>query len=102
VDFKLVWTPLARDDLRAIVTYIARDNPEAARRVGEQILKCVETLSSMPDMGRMLPERQDPAIREIVRGNYRIVYRLRRDIRCIELWRIWHGARGEPRLPNPG
>jgi plasmid stabilization system protein ParE len=102
VDFKLVWTPLARDDLRAIVAYIARDNPRAARGVGEQILKCVEALSSMPEMGRMLPERQDPDIREIVRGNYRIVYRLRRNTKSVEVWRIWHGARGELRLPDPG
>jgi toxin ParE1/3/4 len=102
MEVKLVWTPLARDDLRAIVTYIARDNPQAARGVGEQILKCVEALSVMPEMGRMLPERQDPDSREIVRGNYRIVYRFRRKTKCVEVWRIWHGARGEPRLPDPG
>ena len=34
MDFKLVWTPLARDDLREIVSYIARDSPAAALRVG--------------------------------------------------------------------
>jgi addiction module RelE/StbE family toxin len=96
VDFKLVWTPLARDDLREIVRYIARDNPAAALRVGERILNSVEPLKKMPQMGRKVPERQDETIREIIRGNYRIIYRVRKDQQAIEIWRIWHGARGTP------
>jgi plasmid stabilization system protein ParE len=102
VGFKVVWTPLARDDLREIVTYIARDNPEAALRVGEGILGSVEPLGAMPGMGRMVPERRDERIREIVRGNYRIVYRVREDSRTVEIWRVWHGARGTPQLPKSG
>ena len=58
MDFKLVWTPLARDDLREIVSYIARDDPAAARRVGERILGSVEPLTTMPQMGRKVPERE--------------------------------------------
>lgn len=98
--FKLVWTPLARDDLREIVSYIARDNPAAALRVGERILASVEPLQNMPQMGRMVPERHDEAIREIIRGSYRIIYRLRKDKQMIEIWRIWHGARGTPELTS--
>ena len=102
MDFKLVWTPLARDDLREIVSYIARDNPAAALRVGERILSSVEPLKSMPQMGRKVPEREDETIREIVRGNYRIIYKIRGERRAIEIWRIWHGARGAPELVAPG
>jgi len=51
VGFKLVWTPLARDDLRRIVRYVARANPAAATRVGEGILSSVEPLQSMPRWG---------------------------------------------------
>lgn len=102
MDFKVVWTPLARDDLHEVVSYIARDNAAAAFRVGEQILSSVETLESMPKMGRMVPERDDETIREIMRGNYRVVYRVREDRRTVEVWRIWHGARGTPRLPRSG
>ena len=102
MDFKLVWTPLARDDLRRIVSYVARDNPGAATRVGEGILSSVEPLQSMPRMGRMVPERQDETIRETIRGNYRIIYRLREEGNVIEIWRVWHGARGTPALLNLG
>lgn len=98
MDFKIVWTPLARVDLRKIVSYIARDNPEAARRVGERILAAVEVLRSMPELGRVVPERQSPDIREIIQGYYRIVYRVREERRVVVVWRIWHGARGTPHL----
>ncbi|MCP5516861.1 MAG: type II toxin-antitoxin system RelE/ParE family toxin [Verrucomicrobiales bacterium] len=101
MDFKIVWTPLARADLREIVSYIARDNPEAARRVGQRILAAVEVLCSMPELGRVVPERRGPHIREVIRGNYRIVYRVRKERRVVEVWRIWHGARGTPRLVDP-
>jgi plasmid stabilization system protein ParE len=93
---------LAREDLRDIVRYISRENAEGARRVGERILAAVEVLERMPELGRMVPERQDPQIREIIRGNYRIVYRVREGPPRIEIWRIWHGARGTPQLETPG
>ena len=98
MDFKIVWTPLARADLREIVEYIARDDSDAAQRVGERILESVEILRDMPELGRMVPERRNPTIREIIRGSYRIVYRVREALRTIEVWRIWHGARGTPQL----
>ena len=102
MDFELVWTSLARDDLREIVSYVARDNPAAALRVGERILSSVEPLKNMPQMGRKVREREDETIREIIRGNYRIIYRVREDQQAIEIWRIWHGARGTPELLNLG
>ena len=61
--YKLVWTRLARSDLREIVSYIARDKPNAARQVGDRILACVEMLSENPRLGRKVPERGDEAIR---------------------------------------
>jgi plasmid stabilization system protein ParE len=50
----------------------------------------------------MVPERQDESIREMIRGNYRIIYKVREESRAIEVWRIWHGARGTPELLNLG
>jgi len=41
--------------------------------------------------GRIVPECADPAIREIIYGNYRVIYRVRGDV--VELLTIFHGAR---------
>jgi plasmid stabilization system protein ParE len=93
VDFKIDWTLRSRDDLRNIATYISCDNPEAALKLGDTIFKRVDALQQFPEMGRVVPERGQPEIREIVVGNYRIVYRLLRKRKVVEILRIWHGAR---------
>jgi len=46
------FTPLAKDDLKAINRYIAQDNPAAARRLIAQIKAQCKTLADFPEMGR--------------------------------------------------
>lgn len=98
MDFQIVWTPAARDDLKEIVSYIAHDDPAAARRLGEKIIGSVEILRTMPQSGRKVPERDDETIRELIRVNYRIIHKVFLTENRIEIWRIWHGARGEPNI----
>jgi toxin ParE1/3/4 len=73
VDFKIDWTLRSREDLREIATFIARDNPDAALKLGDLIFKRVDTLQQFPEIGRIVPERDEPNVREIVVGNYRVV-----------------------------
>jgi toxin ParE1/3/4 len=96
VDFQIIWTLRSREDLRTIAMYIARDNPPAAFKLGEQIFVRVDTLAQFPELGRIVPERGEPHIREIVVKPYRIIYRLKKNENQIEILRVWHGARGEP------
>jgi toxin ParE1/3/4 len=98
VDFKIVWTLRSREDLRDIASFIAKDNPPAAFKLGELIFARVDTLEKFPELGRVVPERNQPNIREIVVKNYRIVYRLRPKEKLLEILRVWHGARGEPEI----
>jgi len=35
--YRIEWRPMARDDLRAIVRYIGKDNPARARRFGQEV-----------------------------------------------------------------
>ena len=96
MDFQIIWTLRSREDLRTIATYIARDNPPAALKLGEQIFARVDTLAQFPELGRIVPERGEPHIREIVVNPYRLIYRLNKNKNQIEILRVWHGARGEP------
>lgn len=96
MDFQIIWTLRSREDLRSIATFIARDNPPAALKLGEQIFARVDTLAQFPELGRIVPERGEPHIREIVVKPYRIIYRLKKSENQIEILRVWHGARGEP------
>ena len=88
---RIVWAPQAVEDVEAIRAYVARDSPHYADLVVEQIVAAVALLASSPRSGRVVPEVGDESLREVIHGNYRIVYRLRHDI--IEIATVFHGAR---------
>jgi plasmid stabilization system protein ParE len=98
MDCQIVWTDRARDDLHEIVSYIAADNPEAARRVGMDIYETVALLGSFPLIGPTYPRGFHGNIREIVSWSYRIFYRVNNRRKIVEIITIWHGARGTPNL----
>ena len=77
---------------------IARDNPQAAQRFGFEIIAKAEKLNEFPLLGRVVPEFKIENIREIIHRPYRIVYRAREDQEMIEILRVWHAARGIPKL----
>lgn len=70
------WTSEARDNLRQIGRYIARDNPVAARQFVHRLRQRVRNGAAMPWSGRKVPELDRDDVREWIEGNYRIVYRL--------------------------
>lgn len=72
----IVWSPLAVDQVRDIACYIALDKVPAAEAWVEDIFACVERLSEYPESGRVVPEISRHEIREIVRGRYRIIYKI--------------------------
>ena len=59
MDCKVVWTEPAIDDLREIVARIAIDDPEAAQRVGFDIIHTVELLDRSPLLGVAYPRTGD-------------------------------------------
>jgi toxin ParE1/3/4 len=72
---KIIWSPLAIDRATEIAEYIAQDNPSAATKWVENIFTKVQLLKSAPKSGRMVPETHREDIRELIYGNYRIIYR---------------------------
>lgn len=69
------WSPLAIGRLKEIAKYIASDNPVAAQRWVHKMFSLVEGLSEFPERGRLVPELNNRMIREIISGNYRIIYK---------------------------
>src|ERR1041384_5018173 len=72
----LVWSPEAVEDIEAIAAYIERDSPWYARAVTSKIVETAESIPEYPELGRMVPEIDDPAIRERLVHRYRVIYRL--------------------------
>lgn len=96
---RVVWTRPAREDLRAIRDYIARDSARYARLVVEQLVHAVDRLRDFPLSGRVVPEMAQSTIREVIEGSYRIVYRVTADE--VQIVAVVHGARQFPPDEQP-
>ena len=70
---RIVWTAQARSALDDILGYIARDSPQAARVVLKKVLDTAEALSTLSERGRIVPEIDDPSIREVFVHSYRLI-----------------------------
>lgn len=86
---KIIWSPLAIERITEIARYIAQDNPAAAQNWVETIFAKVEQVQSAPASGRIVPEVNRKEIREIIFGNYRIVYRA--EPKNISILTVRHG-----------
>ena len=79
VHFDVIWSAAAERDLRQIIRYIGRENPQNARTVLERIKHKASELVSMPERGRMVPEFETQGIRhyrELVIAPWRLIYRI--------------------------
>ena len=73
------WSANAMRDLDQIAAYIARDNPQAARKWVAKLRKTAESAARRPLAARIVPEIQRDDIREVFLRSYRIVYGVRED-----------------------
>ena len=73
---KIIWSPLAIDRASEIAEYIAQDKPSAAEKWINTVFSKVEQLKSSPEIGRVVPEIRNDQFREMIYGNYRIIYQI--------------------------
>jgi addiction module RelE/StbE family toxin len=85
------WTKKSIKDLKAINDYISLDSTFYATRFIAKIIKRVDQLIDFPESGRMVPEKNTPEIRELIEGNYRVFYKLKKE--KITILRIHNAAR---------
>ena len=90
---KLVWSPYALEDRRAIFSYLEGHDPAAAADTDEMIEAAVHNLRSYPNMGRR--GRVDKTRELVVIGTPFIVAYIVMPDR-VKLLRVLHGAREWP------
>jgi plasmid stabilization system protein ParE len=71
---KVIWAPLAEEQVADAFAYIAAERPAAALKWFERVVAATESLSELPDQGRMVPEAQRQSVRELLVEPYRVVY----------------------------
>lgn len=93
---RIIWSPRAADDLEKIIEYIAGDSPARAKHFARRIVNRIDDLPKHPFIGAIVSEDESGRFREVLVGNYRIIYSVvGEDIRLVT---IRHAARlFEPR-----
>ncbi len=92
-------TESARDDLGAVVAFIATKNPEAAFRIGNELLDTALALTTFPKRGTSIKSR--PGLRKLTHRHWLIIYQVNENTRWIEIVRIWDGRQNPASLRIP-
>ncbi|MHC5776469.1 type II toxin-antitoxin system RelE/ParE family toxin [Nostoc sp.] len=98
MDYQVILSPRAVEDLETIIWYIAQDNPEAARKIGQGLLEKTKELSQFPFKGQKVSELDEANIRQLILKPYRIIYRIEQDKKQVSIARFWHASRFSPEL----
>jgi toxin ParE1/3/4 len=88
---KIIWTVTAYKDLQNIVEFISEDSPYYAMSFYEDEMDKAQTLIEFPHRGRVVPEMDDPSMRELFVHRYRLIYQNINESEIITT--IIHGAR---------
>jgi len=73
---KVIWTDSAIQDLNDIGEYIAKDSEKYAQITINNLFDSANILETQPLIGKIVPEFENENIRELIKGNYRIVYQI--------------------------
>ncbi len=101
---KVTWTEVAWSDLEAVANYIAKDSPHYAAAFVREARDAARSLAYLAERGRVVPEFDNPSIRELFVRNYRIIYQVMEQTVYIigfihgtrDLWAFWE-REGRPR-----
>ncbi len=73
---KVIWTESAWIDLEEVADYIAKDSPHYASAFVREVRDAVRSLIDLAERGRLVPEFNDPSIRELFVRSYRLIYQV--------------------------
>jgi toxin ParE1/3/4 len=90
---KIIWTQRSLTDLKSIAEYISKDTAKYASLSIERIIDVTKHLENNPRIGRMVPELgRNDKIREIIFGNYRIIYKITSNL-TVHILTVHHSAK---------
>ncbi|MBW1684192.1 MAG: type II toxin-antitoxin system RelE/ParE family toxin [Deltaproteobacteria bacterium] len=88
---RLIWSPRSIRDIESIHENIAQDSPLYADLVVQRLIRAPDRLRQFPELGRIVPERATPELRELIVRPFRVVYRLRND--SIQIVTVFRASR---------
>lgn len=95
--FKVLITDSALGDLKEIVEFVAQDDPQAAEKLGEKLIRLAMRLESLPERYPCHDARR--GIRKMPVPPYIVYFSCSKDAGVVYILHFWHGARLSPRFP---
>ena len=86
------WTKQSIQDIDKIAEFIAKDSDHYAKVQVQRFFSAAKILEKQPKAGKIVPEKQDPFIREILIGSYRIIYKILSETK-IDVLTVHHNKR---------
>jgi len=71
---QVVWAIRARRALDDALIYIAKDSPQNASQIAERVIERADSLATFSERGRVVPEVNDPTLRELLVDPFRLMY----------------------------
>jgi toxin ParE1/3/4 len=89
---KIIWSKKASNDLKNIYKFISQNSVFYAKKTRDELYERTHVLKDYPEIGKIVPEFEVEHIRELIEGNYRIIYKISSP-KNIEIVTVWHSAR---------
>ena len=86
------WTAQSIEDIRSIAEFISKESKKYADSQVDSFFVYAEILESFPNAGRIVPETNNKALRELLIGSYRVIYEIISSKR-IDILAVHHSAR---------
>jgi len=90
---QIIWSPKSLRDLDGIEAYIAKHNPVAAKRLVQKIIRRTDRLELFPNSGGYVEEDESHRYRQVLQGNYRVIYRYDPNANAAIVVTVIHAAR---------
>jgi toxin ParE1/3/4 len=88
---KVIWSEQAIDDLTNIANYNSRFSENYSAALVTKLFKKSNILKTIPKIGRVVPEKKDASIRELIEGNYRLIYQISNEER-VDILTVHHSS----------
>ena len=96
MDYRLLYTQRALNDLAEIIGHIAEDDAEAASRFAESLLDHLDLPTRFPRMGSTIRKRM--RVRKLFHSPILVYYQVHKAAEQIEILHCRHGSRKPPKF----
>lgn len=89
---QIIWSEKSKNDLKDIYDFIAKNSKYYAAKTVTTLKNRTTILKTYKEIGKIVPEFEMETIRELIEGNYRIVYQIA-DSNRVEIVSVFHASR---------